>query len=71
MITTRRKTYLRNSTKQQISTVYTLTRTIRSKIFNHKELIKTLDAKDILDNRNNLLVTAQHHHLHIQSAGIL
>ena len=41
--------------KEQISTVYTLTKTIRSNIFNHKEFIKTLDTKDILDNMNNLL----------------
>ena len=39
---------------EQISTVYKLTKTIRSKIFNHKEFIKTLDPKDILDNINNL-----------------
>ena len=39
---------------EQISTVYTLTKTIRSKIFNHKEFLKTLDTKDILDNTNNL-----------------
>ena len=39
---------------EQISTVYTLTKTIRSKIFNHKEFIKTLDTKDILENMNNL-----------------
>ena len=39
---------------EQISTVYTLTKTIRSKIFNHKEFMKTLDTKDILDNMNNL-----------------
>ena len=39
---------------EQISTVYTLTKTIRSKIFNQKELIKTLDTKNILDNINNL-----------------
>ena len=39
---------------EQISTVYTLTKTIRSKIFNHKEFIKTLDTKDILDNMINL-----------------
>ena len=39
---------------EQISTVYTLTKTIRFKIFNHKEFIKTLDTKDILDNMNNL-----------------
>ena len=29
----------------QFSTVYTLTKTMRSKIFNHKELIKALDTK--------------------------
>ena len=40
---------------EQISTVYTLTKTIRSKIFNRKEFIKTLDTKDILDNMNHLL----------------
>ena len=28
--------------------------TLRSKIFNHKEFIKTLDTKDILENMNNL-----------------
>ena len=39
---------------EQISTVYTLIKTVRSKIFNHKEFIKTLDAKDILENMNNL-----------------
>ena len=39
---------------EQISTVYTLTKTIRSKIFNHKDFIKTLDTNDILDNLNNL-----------------
>ena len=39
---------------EQISTVYTLTKTIRSKIFNHKEFIKTLDTKDILDNMYKL-----------------
>ena len=39
---------------EQISTAYTLTKTTRSKIFNHKELIKTLGTKDILDNMNNL-----------------
>ena len=43
-----------NKTKQ-ISTVYILTKTIRSKIFNHKAFIKTLDTKDILDSTNNLL----------------
>ena len=39
---------------EQISTVYILTKTRRSKIFNHKEFIKTLDTKDVLDNMNNL-----------------
>ena len=42
-----------NKTKQTL-TVYTLTKTMRSNIFNHKEFIKTLDTKDILDNMNNL-----------------
>ena len=52
MIKTRRKiyNYLHNSIKQ-----YILTKTIRSKIFNHKELdTKTLNTKNILDNMNNL-----------------
>ena len=40
---------------EQISIVYTLTKTIRSKIFNHKEFIKTLDTKDVLGNMSNLL----------------
>ena len=31
---------------EQISTVYTLTKTIQSKTFNHKEFIKTLDTLD-------------------------
>ena len=39
---------------EQISTVYTLIKTKRSKIFNHKEFLKTLDTKSILDNMNNL-----------------
>ena len=39
---------------EQISTVHTLTKAIRSKIFNHKEFIKTLRSKNILDNMNNL-----------------
>ena len=38
----------------QISTVYALAKTIRSKIFNHNEFIKKSDTKDILDNMNNL-----------------
>ena len=56
---------------EQISTVYTLTKTIRSKIFNHKEFIKTLDTKDILDNMNKLpgncttspFIDASHEHI--------
>ena len=36
-------------------TVYTLTETIRYKIFDHKEFIKTLDTQEILDNMKNLL----------------
>ena len=56
---------------EQISTVYTLTKTIRSKIFNHKEFIKTLDTKDIFENSTTCLVTAQHHHLQMQIMGIL
>ena len=39
---------------EQILTVYTLTKKTRSKIFNHKEFIKTLDTKNILDNMNDL-----------------
>ena len=39
---------------EQISTVYILTKTIQSKIFNHKEFIETLDTKDILDNMSSL-----------------
>ena len=42
-----------NKTKQ-ISAVYTLTKTIRPKIFNHQEFKKILDNKSILDNMNNL-----------------
>ena len=38
----------------QILAVYALTKTIRYKIFNHRELAKTLDSKDILDKLNNL-----------------
>ena len=41
---------------EQISTVYTLTKTIASKIFNHIEFIKTLDTKDILGNMNNITI---------------
>ena len=37
-----------------MSALYTLNKTILSKIFNQEELIKTLDTKDILDNMNNL-----------------
>ena len=55
MIKTWRKTYLHNSTKKvQISIVYTLTKTIRSKILSHKKFIKALNTKNILDNVNNL-----------------
>ena len=54
MIKTRKKSYLYNSTKQRISTVYTLLKTIRSKIFHHNKFIKTLDTKNILHNINNL-----------------
>ena len=39
---------------EKISAVYTLTKTMRSKIFNHEEFVKTLDTKDILDNMYNL-----------------
>ena len=39
---------------EQISTVYTLTKTIQSNIFNHTEFINTLDTKDILGNTKNL-----------------
>ena len=39
---------------EQISAVYTLTKTIWSKIFNYKETIKTINTKDILDYMNNL-----------------
>ena len=56
---------------EQISTVYTLTKTIQCKIFNHKEFIKTVDTKDILDNMNNLPCNSQHHHLQIQTMGAL
>ena len=54
---------------EQTSTVYKLTKTIRSKIFNHKEFIKTLDNKDILDNMNSLpfncttLTDPKHEHI--------
>ena len=56
---------------EQVSTVYTLTKTIRSNIFNYKEFIKTLDTKDILENMNNLLFNcttspSQYHHYKIQ-----
>ena len=39
---------------ENIATVYTLTKTIRSKIFNHKEFIKNLDTNSILNESNNL-----------------
>ena len=41
-----------NKTEQN-STVYTLTKTIRSKIFTYKKSIKILVTKGILDNMNN------------------
>ena len=43
-----------NKKKKQISTVFTLTETVRSKISNLKEFTKTLYTKDILNNMNNL-----------------
>ena len=39
---------------EQISTVYTLTKIKRCKIFNHKEFIRTLDTKDNVDSMNKL-----------------
>ena len=39
---------------EQISTVYTLTKVIQSKIFSDREFIKTLDTKNILDNVKNM-----------------
>ena len=54
MIKTQRKTYMFSATKQQVPTVYALTKIIRCKIFNHKTFIKTLETKNILDNLNNL-----------------
>ena len=45
-----------NKTEQN-STVYRLTKTIRSKIFTYKKSIKILATKDILDNMNNLSFT--------------
>ena len=39
---------------EQFSIVHTSTKTIRSKIFSHKQFIKTLHTKDILENMNNL-----------------
>ena len=45
----------RTTWTKQISTVYTLTKRIRSKTYNHKEFTRTLgDTKDILDNMNKL-----------------
>ena len=49
-----RKTYLQFNKTEQILTVHTLIKTIRSKIFHHIKFIKTIDTKDILDNMNNL-----------------
>ena len=37
---------------EHISTMYTLTKTIQSKMFNQEEFIKALDTKNILDNMN-------------------
>ena len=34
---------------EQISAVYTLTKTIRSKIFNHNEFVKTLDTNSLVE----------------------
>ena len=42
------------SKTEQISTGYTLTKTLRSQLFNHKEFMKTLNTKDILENMKNL-----------------
>ena len=42
-----------NGTKQ-ILTVHTLTKTIQSKVFNHKQFVRTLDTKNILENMKNL-----------------
>ena len=38
--------------KEHISTIYTLTKTIQSKMFNQEEFIKALDTKSTLDNMN-------------------
>ena len=46
---------------EQISTAYTLTKTIRSKMFNHKDFIKTLDTKDNFDNMSNLHCNCTNH----------
>ena len=56
---------------EQITAVHTLTKTIQSKIFNHKVFIKTLDTEDILGNMTTCFLTAQHHHLQIQTMSIL
>ena len=40
--------------KEQISTINTLTKITRSKIFSHKEFTKVIDTKDILNNMINL-----------------
>ena len=39
---------------EKTSTVYTFTKTIQSRLLNHKGFTKTLDTKNILDNTNNL-----------------
>ena len=56
---------------EQISAVHTLNKTIRSKIFNHKEFIKTLDTKDILENINNLPCNCTTSPLQMHTMGIL
>ena len=42
------------SKTEQISIIYTLTKTIQSNMFNQEEFIKALDTKGILDNMNYL-----------------
>ena len=49
-----RKSYLQFNKTEQILTVHTLIKTIRSKTFHHIKFIKTIDTKDILGNMNNL-----------------
>ena len=52
MITYTILTYTIQRNRTNFNSIYI--KTIRSKIFNHKEFIKTLDTKDILENMNNL-----------------